>query len=85
EQLKQGGMNTIQEIKIPFVPSLTFAKVVRDGVVRNFPTPLLVEGDIVEMLYGDKAPCKIKLLSEFRDSTSPSSISSSSKILEMSQ
>ncbi|CAG8560568.1 4100_t:CDS:10 [Acaulospora morrowiae] len=67
EQLKQSGMNTIQDIKIPFVPSLTIAKVVRDGVVRSFPTTLLVEGDVVEMLYGDVAPCKMKFL-ERKDS-----------------
>lgn len=68
------------------MPSLSFAKVVRDGVVRSFPTTLLVEGDIVEMLFGDVAPCKMKLLSESRDST-PSSSSSSmtAKILEQSQ
>ncbi|CAG8845232.1 10358_t:CDS:2, partial [Racocetra persica] len=63
-QLKQSGMNTIQDIKIPFVPSLTVAKVVRDGLVRSFPTTLLVEGDIVEMLYGDIAPCRMKLISD---------------------
>ncbi|KAF0467800.1 calcium ATPase [Gigaspora margarita] len=62
-QLKQSGLNTIQDIKIPFVPSLTVAKVVRDGFVRNFPATLLVEGDIVEMLYGDVAPCKMNLIS----------------------
>ncbi|CAG8597551.1 12236_t:CDS:10 [Cetraspora pellucida] len=63
-QLKQSGMNTIQDIKIPFVPSLTVAKVVRDGLVRSFPTTLLVEGDIVEMLYGDIAPCRMTFISD---------------------
>ncbi|CAG8547848.1 12207_t:CDS:10, partial [Dentiscutata heterogama] len=62
-QLKQSGLNTIQDIKIPFVPSITVAKVVRDGFVRSFPTTLLVEGDVVEMLYGDIAPCKMQLIS----------------------
>ncbi|CAG8684540.1 17492_t:CDS:10, partial [Dentiscutata erythropus] len=62
-QLKQSGLNTIQDIKIPFVPSITVAKVVRDGFVRSFPTTLLAEGDVVEMLYGDIAPCKMELIS----------------------
>ncbi|GBB83760.1 hypothetical protein RclHR1_10430003 [Rhizophagus clarus] len=57
-------MDTIQDIKIPIVPSLTVAKVTRDGIVRTFPTTLLVEGDVVEMLYGDVAPCKMKLIQQ---------------------
>lgn len=40
------------------------AKVTRDGIVRIFPTTLLVEGDVVEMLYGDVAPCKMKLIQQ---------------------
>ncbi|CAI2180491.1 8935_t:CDS:10 [Funneliformis geosporum] len=79
DQLKQSDMNTIQNIKIPFVPSLTVAKVVRDGVVRSFPTTLLVEGDVVEMLYGDVAPCKMMLIQK-----GPSSSVSSNNILEAS-
>ncbi|CAG8702925.1 17123_t:CDS:2 [Racocetra fulgida] len=51
------------DIKIPFVPSLTVAKVVHDGLVQNFPT-LLVEGDIVEMLYDDIASCRMKFISD---------------------
>ncbi|RIA86124.1 hypothetical protein C1645_829742 [Glomus cerebriforme] len=62
DQLKQSRMDTIQDIKIPFVPSLTAAKVTRDGIVRIFPTTLLVEEDVVEMLYGDVAPCKMKFI-----------------------
>ncbi|PKK76448.1 calcium ATPase [Rhizophagus irregularis] len=64
DQLKQSRMDTIQDIKIPIVPSLTVAKVIRDGIVRIFPTTLLVEGDVVEMLYGDVAPCKMKLIQQ---------------------
>jgi hypothetical protein len=41
---------------------MSVAKVVRDGVVRIFPVNLLVEGDIVEMLYGDVAPGRMKYI-----------------------
>lgn len=60
--LERSGMNMVQDTKIPFIPSMSVAKVVRDGVVRIFPVNLLVEGDIVEMLYGDIAPGRMKYM-----------------------
>ncbi|KAF7726482.1 hypothetical protein EC973_008717 [Apophysomyces ossiformis] len=60
--LEHSGMNMVQDTKIPFIPSMTVAKVVRDGVVRIFPVNLLVEGDVVEMLYGDVAPGRMKYI-----------------------
>jgi hypothetical protein len=60
EALERSGMNMVQDTRIPFIPSLSIAKVVRDGVSRVFPINLLVEGDVVEMLYGDVAPCRMK-------------------------
>ncbi|KAI8076326.1 uncharacterized protein BX664DRAFT_344388 [Halteromyces radiatus] len=66
EALKRSGMNMVQDIKIPFIPSMTVAKVVRDGVVRIFPVNLLVEGDIVEMIYGDVAPGRMKYIHQQR-------------------
>lgn len=68
--LERSGMNMVQDTKIPFIPSMSVAKVVRDGVVRIFPVNLLVVGDIVEMLYGDIAPGRMKYIHK----TSPSSI-----------
>lgn len=62
EALERSGMNMVQDTRIPFIPSLSIAKVVRDGVSRVFPTNLLVEGDVVEMLYGDVAPCRMKYI-----------------------
>ena len=41
---------------------MSVARVVRDGVVRIFPVNLLVEGDVVEMLYGDVAPGRMKYI-----------------------
>ncbi|KAI8645616.1 hypothetical protein BD408DRAFT_360915 [Parasitella parasitica] len=60
--LERSGMNMVQDTKIPFIPSMSVAKVVRDGVVRIFPVNLMVEGDIVEMLYGDIAPGRMKYI-----------------------
>ncbi|ORZ32497.1 hypothetical protein BCR44DRAFT_1515458, partial [Catenaria anguillulae PL171] len=56
ELLSRAGLNTVQEIKIPSVPSAPIVKVIRDGVIRSLPAVLLVEGDIVELHYGDIAP-----------------------------
>lgn len=52
----------IQDTRIPYIPSISVARVVRDGVVRIFPVNLLVEGDVVEMLYGDVAPGRMKYI-----------------------
>ncbi|CEP15135.1 hypothetical protein [Parasitella parasitica] len=60
--LERSGMNMVQDTKIPFIPSMSVAKVVRDGVVRIFPVNLMVEGDVVEMLYGDIAPGRMKYI-----------------------
>lgn len=60
DKLKDAGMNMIQEVRIPVAWSVSVARVVRDGVVRTFPFNLLVEGDIIELAYGDRAPCEAK-------------------------
>ncbi|KAI8393406.1 uncharacterized protein BYT42DRAFT_5272 [Radiomyces spectabilis] len=69
--LERSGMNMVQDTKIPFIPSMSVAKVVRDGVVRIFPVNLLVEGDVVEMLYGDVAPGRMKYIHKPPPSTDP--------------
>ncbi|KXS20321.1 hypothetical protein M427DRAFT_108458, partial [Gonapodya prolifera JEL478] len=60
QKLREGGMNMIQEVRIPSVPSVSSSRVVRDGVIRTFPHTLLVAGDIVELAYGDRAPCRCR-------------------------
>ncbi|KAI8970790.1 hypothetical protein BDB01DRAFT_731425 [Pilobolus umbonatus] len=67
DALERNGMNMVQDTKIPFIPSMSVAKVVRDGVVRIFPVNLLVQGDIVEMLYGDIAPGRMKYLNHMNE------------------
>ncbi|KAF9436969.1 hypothetical protein BGZ76_002420 [Entomortierella beljakovae] len=48
-----------QELKIPFIPSVSTVRVIRSGVVRTIPSSLIVKGDLIEMVYGDVAPCKL--------------------------
>ncbi|KAF9352504.1 hypothetical protein BGX34_012122, partial [Mortierella sp. NVP85] len=38
-----------QELKIPSIPSVSTARVIRSGVVRTIPSNLLVKGDLIEM------------------------------------
>jgi len=53
-------VSAFQEVRIPSAWSVSVARVVRDGVVRTFPFNLLVDGDIIELAYGDRAPCRAR-------------------------
>ncbi|CAG8462820.1 12166_t:CDS:10 [Ambispora leptoticha] len=59
--------------------------VVRDGFLRDFPTSLLVEGDTIEMMYGDSAPCTMKYVGSPFDNGSSSLDPSSEYIIEANQ
>ncbi|KAI7818698.1 hypothetical protein BC939DRAFT_427480 [Gamsiella multidivaricata] len=48
-----------QELKIPSIPSVSTVRVIRSGIVRTIPSNLIVKGDLIEMVYGDKAPCRV--------------------------
>ncbi|KAF9966406.1 hypothetical protein BGZ70_002422 [Mortierella alpina] len=48
-----------QELKIPSIPSVSTVRVIRSGVVRTLPSNLIVKGDLIEMVYGEVAPCKV--------------------------
>ncbi|KAI8597036.1 hypothetical protein EDD21DRAFT_229650 [Dissophora ornata] len=48
-----------QELKIPSIPSVSTVRVIRSGIVRTMPSNLIVKGDMIEMVYGDVAPCKV--------------------------
>ncbi|KAI7885791.1 hypothetical protein K492DRAFT_123348 [Lichtheimia hyalospora FSU 10163] len=71
ESLERSGMNMVQDTRIPFIPCMSVARVVRDGVVRVFPVNLLVEGDVVEMLYGDVSPGRMKYIHTPPSATDP--------------
>src|SRR6185312_15840608 len=61
-------------MRIPFVPSITFTKVFRDGIESTIPTYLLVEGDIVELFFGDVAPCQMQFIAPTDADLSPSKL-----------
>ncbi|KAF9330506.1 hypothetical protein BG006_006536 [Podila minutissima] len=48
-----------QELKIPSIPSVSTVRVVRSGIVKTLPSNLIVKGDMIEMVFGDVAPCKV--------------------------
>ncbi|KAG0027796.1 hypothetical protein BGZ81_005289 [Podila clonocystis] len=48
-----------QELKIPSIPSVSTVRVVRSGIVKTLPSNLIVQGDMIEMVFGDVAPCKV--------------------------
>ncbi|KAF9974039.1 hypothetical protein BGZ73_002685 [Actinomortierella ambigua] len=51
-----------QDLKIPTVPSVSTVRVIRSGVVKTLPSNLIVKGDLIEMVYGDVAPCRVLCL-----------------------
>ncbi|KAK9767419.1 hypothetical protein K7432_002819 [Basidiobolus ranarum] len=60
EEVEIIGTNLAQPmLRIPGIPSVSSVKVIRDCVHKILPDNLLVKGDIVEMRYGDIAPCKM--------------------------
>ncbi|KAF9156424.1 hypothetical protein BG015_005393 [Linnemannia schmuckeri] len=48
-----------QELKIPSIPSVSTVRVIRSGIVRTLPSNLIVKGDLIEMVFGDAAPCNV--------------------------
>ncbi|KAJ1788064.1 hypothetical protein LPJ59_005605, partial [Coemansia sp. RSA 2399] len=57
-----GGWTGIYaDLRTPQLPTVTTYTVLRDGVWRDVPTLLVVEGDTVALAYGEAAPCLILL------------------------
>ncbi|KAF9924116.1 hypothetical protein FBU30_005856 [Linnemannia zychae] len=48
-----------QELKVPSIPSISTVRVIRSGIVRTLPSNLIVKGDLIEMVFGDAAPCNV--------------------------
>lgn len=42
------------------IPTITVARVIRDGTIHTMPFTLLVEDDIILLAYGDTAPARAK-------------------------
>ncbi|KAJ2401653.1 hypothetical protein GGI23_001255 [Coemansia sp. RSA 2559] len=57
-----GGWTGIYaDLRTPQLPTVTTYTVLRDGVWRDVPTLLVVEGDTVALAYGEAAPCLLSL------------------------
>ncbi|KAJ2550765.1 hypothetical protein EV175_003944 [Coemansia sp. RSA 1933] len=57
----QGWTGIYADLRTPQLPTVTTYTALRDGVWRDVPTLLLVEGDTVALAYGEAAPCRISL------------------------
>ncbi|KAJ2755428.1 hypothetical protein IWQ56_006413, partial [Coemansia nantahalensis] len=61
-----GWGGSYADLRTPQLPTVTAYMVLRDGVWRDVPTLLLVEGDLVALAYGEAAPCLVGLRSSLR-------------------
>ncbi|KAJ2682485.1 hypothetical protein H4R19_007122, partial [Coemansia spiralis] len=59
----RGWSGSYADLRTPQLPTVTTYMVLRDGVWRDVPTLLLVEGDLVALAYGEAAPCLVGLRS----------------------
>ncbi|KAF9913999.1 hypothetical protein BX616_009167 [Lobosporangium transversale] len=67
KELETIRLQPSQELKIPSIPSVSTVRVIRSGVIRTIPSNLIVKGDLIEMVFGDKAPCRVLcMLSRYR-------------------
>ncbi|KAJ1664073.1 hypothetical protein EV178_004444 [Coemansia sp. RSA 1646] len=57
----RGWTGIYADLRTPQLPTVTTYTVLRDGVWRDVPTLLLVEGDTIALAYGEAAPCLISL------------------------
>lgn len=61
--IKKNGITFRQELKLPTsVPTISIAKILRDGIVSVIPYTLIVQNDIVFMSLGEPAPCDIQII-----------------------
>ncbi|KAJ1729182.1 hypothetical protein LPJ61_003651, partial [Coemansia biformis] len=59
----RGWSGSYADLRTPQLPTVTTYMVLRDGVWRDVPTLLLVEGDVIALAYGEAAPCLVGLRS----------------------
>ncbi|KAJ2693410.1 hypothetical protein GGH99_001168 [Coemansia sp. RSA 1285] len=57
----RGWTGIYADLRTPQLPTVTTYTVLRDGVWRDVPTLLVVEGDTVALAYGEEAPCLVAL------------------------
>lgn len=62
DYLEKSGLNMNQLLRVPKNNSISMARVLRNGATRNSPFNLLVEGDIIELMFGDVAPSRVRYI-----------------------
>ncbi|KAJ3021631.1 hypothetical protein HKX48_008112 [Thoreauomyces humboldtii] len=68
EPLRKYGLSRKPDLKLPTsIATVSLSRVVRDQVVLTLPFNLIVTDDIVQMAYGDTAPCKVKYVNSHFD------------------
>ncbi|KAJ3045042.1 hypothetical protein HK097_001311 [Rhizophlyctis rosea] len=61
EDVRVHGINQKQDLRIPTaIPTVSVARVIRDRNIYTYPWNLLVEDDVIQLAYGDTAPCRIQ-------------------------
>ncbi|EPZ35375.1 Rho GDP-dissociation inhibitor domain-containing protein [Rozella allomycis CSF55] len=69
DMIKTNTKLDYQEIRIPFgTRSVDCIRVIRDNQVYVIPSVLGVAGDTIEMAYGEIACCKMRLMTDTKDS-----------------
>ncbi|KAJ3296230.1 hypothetical protein HK104_001843 [Borealophlyctis nickersoniae] len=61
DEVRQNGINHKQDLRIPTaIPTVSVTRVIRDRAIYTIPFNLLVEDDVIQLAYGDIAPCRIQ-------------------------
>ncbi|KAI9090541.1 hypothetical protein DFS34DRAFT_653986 [Phlyctochytrium arcticum] len=61
EPMREFGLSRRMDLKYPTtIPTVSISRVIRDQSMYLLPFNLVVEDDIVQMAYGDVAPCRIR-------------------------
>ncbi|KAI8915014.1 hypothetical protein DFJ77DRAFT_43795 [Powellomyces hirtus] len=85
EPLRKYGLSKKQDLKIPTsIATVSLCRVVRDQTVLTLPFNLIVLDDIVQLAYGDTAPCKVRYVNSHFD-TAPAAEGSDQYVLEKGQ
>jgi hypothetical protein len=63
-QISSNIFRDFSDLRVPFSNSLSLSKVRRDGRWITLPCSYLVEGDVLELMYGDISPGEIQLLTQ---------------------
>ncbi|KAI8321349.1 hypothetical protein GQ54DRAFT_261947 [Martensiomyces pterosporus] len=58
---------TYADLRTAQLPTVTTYWVLRDGVWRDVPTLLLVEGDVIALGYGEAVPCSVAIWTKAKD------------------